>query len=69
MSAKEVVKILCYKKGMTITKLAEKLTEQTRHNYTRQSLSNKLSRNTLKYSEIEEIAKILNYKIEFNDIK
>ena len=68
MSAKDVVKILCYKRGITITKLAEKLSELTGHNYTRQGLSNKLSRNTLKYSEIEYISKILNYKIEFVDI-
>ncbi|MBO6180198.1 LLM class flavin-dependent oxidoreductase [bacterium] len=68
MSSKETIKILLYKRGMTITKLAQILTETTGHKYTRQSISNKLARNSIRYNEMEIIAKILNYKIEFVDI-
>lgn len=68
MSSRDTVKILLYKRGMTITKLAQILTEQTGRKYTRPSLSSKLSRGYLRYDEMEIIAKILNYKIEFVDI-
>ena len=68
MPAKDTVKILLYKRGMTITKLAEILSVNTGHKYTRSGLSNKLSKGYLRYNEMEAIAKILNYKIEFTDI-
>lgn len=68
MSARETVKILLLKRNMTITTLASKLTELTGQKYTRQSLSNKISRSSLKFDEVENIAKVLNYKITFEDI-
>lgn len=69
MSARETVKIMLLKRCMTITKLAEKMSEYTGEKYTRQSLSNKLSRNSLRYDEVEMIAKILNFKIVIEDEK
>lgn len=69
MSAKETVKIMLLKRCMTITKLAEKMAEYTGGKYTRQSFSSKLSRNSLKYDEVEMIAKILNFKIVIEDEK
>ncbi|MBR1424362.1 hypothetical protein IJ579_02225 [bacterium] len=68
MPAKDTVKILLYKRGLTIKKLAEKLTEATGHKYTRTSLSNKISRSSLRFDEMEAIAKILEYKIVFEDL-
>lgn len=67
MSAKETVKIMLLKRNMTITKLAEKMAEHTGQKYTRQSLSSKLSRNSLRYDEVEIIAKILNFKITIEE--
>ncbi len=69
MSSKDTIKILLYKRGLTITKLAELLTKSTGKKYTRQSLSNKLSRNSVRYDEMETIAKLLDYEIEFKDLK
>ena len=69
MSAKETVKILLIKRAMTITSLAKKLSEQTGKKYTQQSLAKKINRDTLRYSEMEQISKILNYEIQFNEIK
>ena len=63
MSAKEVVKIMLVKRAMTVKKLAEKLSEYTGQHYTRGSLSNRISRGTLKFDEVEIIAKILDFKI------
>ncbi len=68
MSAKETIKILLFKRDMTIKTLAEKLTELTGKKYSRSALSSKISRGYLRYDEVEQIAKILEYKIEFEDL-
>ena len=68
MSAKETVKILLFKRNMTIKTLAEKLTDMTGKKYSRSGLSSKLSRGYLRYEEMEQIAKILGYEIKFEDL-
>lgn len=68
MPSRETVKILLFKKNMTITHLATEMTKLTGQKYTRQSLSSKISRSSLRFDEMEVIAKILNYKITFEDI-
>ena len=68
MPAKETVKILLFKRDMTITTLADKLTELTGKKYTRSGLSSKISRGYLRYNEMEQIAKILEFKINFEDL-
>ena len=67
MPAKETVKILLFKRNMTITQLAIEMTKLTGQKYTRQSLSSKISRSSLRFDEMEIITKILNYKIIFED--
>lgn len=49
-------------------KLAEKLTEITGKHYTRGSINAKLIRKTLSVDELENIAKIFGYKIEFKQV-
>jgi len=66
MISREQVKILLVKENMSLTELARKMTEFTGKKYTQQGLSNKLSRDTLRYSEIFQITKILGYKINFD---
>ncbi len=68
VSTKETVKILLLKRNMTIKTLAEKLTELSGKNYSRQNLSGRISNGYLRYEEMEQIAKILEYKIEFEDL-
>ena len=68
MPARETIKTLLLQRCMTITELARKLTEITGKKYSRSALSAKLSRNSLKYKELEQIAKILEYKIDFVDL-
>jgi hypothetical protein len=65
MISREQVKILLVKENMSLTELARKMTELMGKSYTQQGLSNKLSRDTLRYSEIYIIAKLLGYKIKF----
>ena len=68
MSSKEAIKILLVKKGMTITQLAKELTALTGKKYSRDSLSHRISRSAIRYDEMELIAKILEYEIEFKDL-
>ena len=69
MSSKETVKILLVKKNMTIKTLAEKLSDLTQKKYSRQNLSNKINRSSINYDEMEDIAKVLGYKIVFEEIE
>ena len=64
MSSKEAVKILLAKEDITLTELAEKLSKKSKKTYTLAGLSRKLSIDSLKYSEFENIAEALGYKIE-----
>ena len=63
MSAKEIVKIMLVKRAITVKILAEKMSEYTGQKYTQSSLASKISRGTLRYDEVEIIAKILDFKI------
>lgn len=67
MPSRETIKILLFKRNMTITNLAVEMTKLTGKKYSRQSLSSKISRSSLRFDEVESIAKILNYEIEFVD--
>ena len=69
MSSTEIIRVFLAKRYMTITQLATLLSAQTGRNYTRQSLSKKLSRNSLKFSEVEIIGQILNFKIDIVDLR
>lgn len=53
--------------GWSIKKLVEKINENKsdHEKTTSQNLSNKLSRGTIKYSEVKEIAEIIGYKIKW----
>ena len=52
--------------GWTITKLAEELNKRSGNDYTVQNLSNKIRKESLKYSEVLEIADIIGYEIKWN---
>ncbi|MBG9452542.1 phosphoribosylglycinamide formyltransferase [Lysinibacillus sphaericus] len=54
--------------GWTITDIVEKMNENlpTEKKTTVQNISNKLTRGTIKYSEVKEIAEIIGMKIEWN---
>ncbi len=68
LTAREQIKFLLMKEKMTITELARELTDYTGREYTRQGISNKFSRGTLKYDEVIAIAEILGYEIEFKKV-
>lgn len=64
MSSKERVKILLAKEDITLKELASKLSKKMNKEIPLQTLSSKLSRNSLKLQEFEYITEILGYVIE-----
>ena len=68
MTAREDIKTLLLNECMTITALAQKMTEFSGKKYTRNGISQKLIKGTLRYDELELICKILNYKIEYKKL-
>jgi len=52
-------------KDMTMTEVVNELNERLDKDYSLANFSSKLSRSTLKYEEIEEIADILGYEIKW----
>lgn len=69
MSVKEQIKIALIKKNITLTDLVNKLNAKYNRQDSVQNLSAKLTRNTLKYREAEEIAEILGISIIWQDNK
>lgn len=72
MSEKELnnirneIKSYIAQSGWTLTDIVKKLNEQHPSSpTTTQNISNKLSRGTIKYSEVKEIAKIIGYEIKW----
>lgn len=65
MDAQEDIKILLLKNHMTLKKLAEKMGEITGKKMLPSSLSQKLSKGTLRYNELKIICNILDYTIEY----
>lgn len=68
MSAQEDIKMLLLKNCMTITRLAELVTERTGKKLSRNTLSQKLIRGTLRYDELEAICEILGYRLEYKKV-
>lgn len=60
---KNEVKSYIVKEGFTMKKIADLLDDESRTAL--QNLSNKLTRGTIKYSEIKKIADILGYEIKW----
>ena len=60
------IKSYISKSGWTLTDIVKVLNERHKENgTTTQNISNKLTRGTIKYAEVIEIADIIGYKIEW----
>lgn len=71
MNVREEVKIMLGSKCMTITELAKKMTELSEKNYSQSLISHKLASESLRYTEMKMICKILGYRIyiDFDEIR
>lgn len=65
LNAREIVKVLLTRECLRQKELVEILREKTGKKYTQDGLSHKLSRGTISYNEVQLIADILGYDIEF----
>ncbi len=68
MPIREEIKSLLALENMTLTELARIATIESKKKVTTKSISEKLSRGTIKFEEARFLAKILGYKVEFRRI-
>ncbi len=64
-NVRRIIHSLLSLNGLTLTKLAEIMTDKTGKKYTLASLSSKLKINSLRLEEAYIIAEILGYDLEF----
>lgn len=67
--AKEYIKSLLALRGMTVKQLAELISKKTGKPCLPTSLSNKFSRGTMQFGEVQMIAELLGFEITFKEIK
>lgn len=68
MSVRTTIKTLLLQENMTLTELAEIVSQTTRQRYTVDSLSRKLQNETMKYNEAEMLINTIGYNIKFEKI-
>ena len=69
MDIKTQLKILLTLKHISMEKLAELLSKETNKNYTAAKLYEKINRDSISFTECQNIAKILGYEIIFKEIQ
>lgn len=63
MNIREEVRIMLFSKRMTMTELARRMTELSGKHYSQSLISHKLKSESLRYTEMKLICKILGYRI------
>jgi hypothetical protein len=66
MSLKDELKALIIKSGWTMTQVVDELNKKYDRNMSVQNFSAKLKRESLKYTEVEEVLEIIGYSIAWN---
>lgn len=71
MDIRDEVKIMLTSKRMSMTELARRMTELSGKNYSQSLISHKLKNESLRYTEMKLICKILGYRIyiDFDEIR
>lgn len=64
-SFKDQLKMLLIERKLTLTQLVQMLNEKYKRNDSVQNLNNKLRKETIRYSEVVEIAEVLGYQIKW----
>lgn len=64
MNAKEQVKIIMVREGLTAKQLAKLLMEKTGKHYTQQSILHKISLSSFRFDEVKIISELFGYKIK-----
>ncbi|CCY62387.1 putative uncharacterized protein [Clostridium sp. CAG:967] len=69
MSANKDLRKLLLEENKTIKQLADMASQIAGKSITQYSISQKLNRNSMKYDEVQFLAGVLGYEIEFKKIK
>ncbi len=69
MNIREEIKVIIARRGTTLKKVCEILSEKTGKYYSYNNISNKLHRGTIKFNEVQQIFEILNYELFYKDLK
>lgn len=69
MGVKEDIKILLVKENLSIKDLAERVSKISGKKYSIDGLYKKLNNGTMKYDEVQFLAGVLGYEIEFKKVK
>jgi predicted AAA+ superfamily ATPase len=69
MDIKEEIKVIIARRGTTLKKVCEILSEKTGKIYSYNNISNKLHRGTIRFNEVQEIFNILDYDFYYKDKK
>lgn len=67
MDIKNELKSLIAKRGLTLKRVCELMTEKTGKNYSGNNITNKLRRKTIKFEEVQIIFEILGYKLNYKE--
>lgn len=59
------IKYLAGEKGLSLGKIIELMNKKFGTSYSEQNVSNKFSRGTIRFSEVEMLLDVLGYEIEF----
>ena len=70
-SVRNEIKAYIARAGWSLTDIVKKMNESRSEGdkTTPQNISNKLTRGTIKYSEVKEIAKIIGYKVSWTNLE
>ena len=69
MDIREEIKVIIARRGTTLKKVCEALSEKTSKYYSYNNISNKLRNGTIKFSEVQMIFELLDYELSYNDIR
>ena len=69
MDIKTEIKVVIARRGTTLKKVCEELSKVTGKYYSYNNISNKMTRGTIKFYEVQEIFKILGYELSYTDVK
>lgn len=67
MDIREEIKVLIARRGTTLKKVCELLSEKTGKFYSYNNISNKLHRKTIRFDEVQMIFEILDYELSYKD--
>ncbi len=65
MDVKKTVKVFAAQEGISVAELVRRFAKYSGKKYSTQSFSNRLSKGTVHYNEVDKIAEMLGYEIKF----